>query len=202
MVTTDVKGQKLAKKVSRPRPDYDFYTTPVADIRKALSYIFSEEDFSIPLMVLDPCAGNGAFAEAINAETTKWDIQQIDIVQREAELTQCGDFLTIKPMPVFDIVIFNPPYLLATEFVERAMQWLDTGGVAVVFAKLDFLAGRKRYKRLFGEFNLSRVIVNVGRVHCKYNGDENDKQKSTTESAWFVFTKERQTNLPTIEWLE
>lgn len=208
--TTNVVGQKIAKTKKRSRPEYDFYATPVADVERMLRTVFGEfiDEQRFCPTVLDPCAGNGAFKRAIHNVVPHWSVKQWDIVEREEPLNWVGDFLSMSEKEkghlynTFSIVMMNPPYTQATEFIEHGLKFLRQGGVLIAFLKLDFLATKKRFDRLYkGRCRLSDVYINVSRVHCKYNGDLSDKENSTTESGWFLFTNDDLPHPPQLHWI-
>lgn len=204
MVTRKQVGQKIATaKNKKPRPEYDFYTTPVADVEKALRVVLAEVDVLSRLTILDPCAGNGAFAKAIQNISSHWLVDQWDIVQRHQVLNRVTDFTKVvcehEPHK-YDMVAMNPPYTHALEFIEKALDMVRPGGLVVAFLKLDFLAGRKR-QALFERGNLHSVWVNCGRVTCWPN-DEKPENGSTTESAWFVFCNTPLQQPPIIKWID
>ena len=69
-----------------------------------------------------------------------------DLVQRDDRFG-CGivggvDFLTENYPEKFNNVITNPPFSLAKEFAEKALE-VSTGKV-ILFAKIQFLEGRQR----------------------------------------------------------
>lgn len=204
MVTRKQVGQKIATaKNKKLRPEYDFYTTPVAEVEKALRELLPEADVLSRLTILDPCAGNGAFAKAIHNISSHWLVDQWDIVQRKQVLNRVTDFTQVvseQEHRKYDIVAMNPPYTQAQEFVEKALEMVKEGGLVIAFLKLDFLAGRKR-KALFSKGKLQTVLVNCGRVTCWPN-DEKPENGSTTESAWFVFCNTPLKQAPTIKWID
>lgn len=198
-------GAKISTAQKRQRPNLDFYATPVEDIEKMLKTIFatSVDNEHIKPLVLDPCAGNGAFKKAIKSVFPHWSVMQWDIVERNEKLDYVGDFLAREPHgEQFSMVMMNPPFGDSMEFIQHAFKFLKPGGVVVAFLKLDFLASKKRYNGLFKDGNsLLQVWVNVSRVNCKYDGDGNDKQSSTTDSGWFIF-QQGMPVVPQIQWLE
>lgn len=81
-------------------------------------------------LVLDPCAGRGAMVRYIKAQRiTALEIKP-DRVEDGKNLApnatwRCTDFLKNVPVPMRSVVVTNPPFSLAIEFIERSLLWLD-----------------------------------------------------------------------------
>ena len=101
----------------------------------------------------------------------------------------------------FNNVITNPPFSLAKEFAEKALE-VSTGKV-ILFAKIQFLEGRQR-KDFFATHPPKAVYVFSKRVNPLRNGlevDENGKPRSSTMCfAWFVW-EHGYTGEPCIRWI-
>ena len=128
-----------------------------------------------------------------------------DLVQRDDRFG-CGivggvDFLTENYPEKFNNVITNPPFSLAKEFAEKALE-VSTGKV-ILFAKIQFLEGRQR-KDFFAAHPPKAVYVFSKRVNPLRNGlevDENGKPWSSTMCfAWFVW-EHGYTGEPCIRWI-
>lgn len=111
------------------------------------------------------------------------------------------DFLTENYPEKFNNVITNPPFSLAKEFAEKALE-VSTGKV-ILFAKIQFLEGRQR-KDFFATHPPKAVYVFSKRVNPLRNGlevDENGKHWSSTMCfAWFVW-EHGYTGEPCIRWI-
>jgi len=86
-----------------------------------------------------------------------------------------------------DWTITNPPFVLAKDFIDRALDTSDVG-VAVIL-RIAFLEGKKRYLELFKDRPPSHVFQFVERVPMvkgKYDPDAS----SATAYAWFVWRKD------------
>lgn len=201
MASRNIVGQKIATApLKKPRPEYDFYTTPVEDIRRMLRCIFKGSNPELPVRVLDPCAGNGAFGKAIAAEFPGWKVTQMDIIQRREPLDAVASFLDgVMDGREFDVVMMNPPYYAAKEFIEHALEnCIRPDGVVIAFLKLEFLESQQRYE-LFKRGLLKHIVINVNRVTCWPN-DEKPSNGGSNGSGWFIFTK-TPTAHPTLEWM-
>ena len=107
------------------------------------------------------------------------------------------DFL--KQTQKFDgDILTNPPYKYALEFVEKALELIDSGNKVIMFLKLTFLEGQER-RRLFDTLQLKKVYVFSKRQQCAKNGIFTGS--SAVAYAWFVWVK-GYNDLPKIEWID
>jgi hypothetical protein len=171
---TYLSGTSLAgMSPTRSRVENDYYATPF----EATEAILSREELLI----------------------------STDLVQRDDRFG-CGivggvDFLTENYPEKFNNVITNPPFSLAKEFAEKALE-VSTGKV-ILFAKIQFLEGRQR-KDFFATHPPKAVYVFSKRVNPLRNGlevDENGKPWASTMCfAWFVW-EHGYTGEPCIRWI-
>ena len=99
------------------------------------------------------------------------------------------DFLAARHSSI-DIVT-NPPYRIAKEFVEHALEIIDDGRKVAMFLKLTFLESKSR-RTLFEKYPPKRIWVFSERVQCAKNGDfETYKQGVGTAVAyaWYIWEK-------------
>lgn len=123
------------------RSDNDFYATPPSATKKLLEL----EKFS-KKKIWEPCCGMGHIAKEL--ENDGYDVRKTDIVDYGYEGCLFGeqyDFLKLKNMFDGDIIT-NPPYGLATEFAEHAMDIITDGHKVAMFLKIQFLETQKRYE--------------------------------------------------------
>ena len=88
-------------------------------------------------------------------------------------------------------IITNPPYSLAQEFIEHALELVPNGNKVFMFLKLQFLEGKKR-KELFERHCLKTVYVSSSRILCAKNGDFDGMRAgggSAVAYAWYEFEK-------------
>jgi len=98
------------------------------------------------------------------------------------------NFLTsTKPYHNGDIVT-NPPFKYAQQFVEQALNKVDTGRYVCMFLRLLFLEGQAR-KILFEKYPPKTVYVFSKRVNCAKNGDFITYDSGAVAYAWFVWLK-------------
>lgn len=195
-----LKGTSLAgMSMTRERVKYDFYATP----REAIDAILDR--VSLTGSILEPAAGQGHISVVLKERYPHTEIVSTDLIQRNEKFgihIESGiDFLTHNYHRQFDNVITNPPFNLAQEFIERALQLANDK--VVIFAKIQLLEGNKR-KRMFDTAPLKYVYVFSSRVNPLRNGEElnerGEKWSSTMCFAWFVF-EQKYKGEPIIRWI-
>lgn len=105
------------------------------------------------------------------------------------DITTGNDFLTSEPIEMFDLIITNPPFCLAQEFVDRAMLWrkCECSRVAMLL-RLNFLGSSKR-AAWWRSRPMPSIYVTPRRPMFGLN--KNGKMGSdSTEYAWFVWGPE------------
>ena len=108
------------------------------------------------------------------------------------------DFLTAKQCGM-NIILTNPPYSLATEFIEHALEILPDGGLYIALMNITYLAGQKRYQRVYSKGSLREIYVFSKRVECWKNNIPSG-HSSIANYAWYVFQK-GYNGQPTLYWL-
>lgn len=58
----------------------------------------------------------------------------------------CGDYLKLNSSKKYDIIIGNPPFSLAKEFVEKSLDLLNENGVLIFLLRTAFLESKKRFE--------------------------------------------------------
>jgi len=172
---------------SRGRPETDFYPTPpVATIE-----LLQRERFDGT--ICEPCCGTGAISEILKEKRPFSDIYSYDL--NDYGYGETGvDFLEANRL--WDNIITNPPYSLASEFVQQALD-RTTGKVAMLL-KTVFLEGVSRYG-LFKSTPLKTVYVFSGRLTLYRNGEKLTNQGMISYS-WFVWDH-NYNGLPNLDWI-
>lgn len=138
----------MTARTRRPHNPHDFYETPAWCVRAILPHLPASSE------VLDPCAGNGALLDVLRTEGHDRDSRAIEIdPERRAEAQRRGhnvhregDALALSPGAWANphLIIMNPPFSLAQEFVERALAERHPRGTVAALLRLGFLASAKR----------------------------------------------------------
>ena len=195
----------------------DYFVTPISDFELFLGEfnkrIVLEWD---KCKILDICAGsndeikdaNGirelyhpmSYPIAIHNVFGNCNVNTIDIREDSLAITK-GDYLTMnvkdyKP----EIIITNPPFAIATDIIEKAINDVVDGGYVIMLLRLNFFGSEER-KPFFEKYMPEWCFVhrkrmsfvdkkdNIGCV--EFNKDNKPKKGSTDsiEYAHFVFRK-------------
>ena len=170
---------------TKPLPDRradDFYPTPLGFCRAALDWLDPQTPYTY---VLDPGFGDGPWGRAVveRAVRPKYvygiDIRSLDTPPAYYRTVR-GDFLNIdldalSPLfpPSYGLIVGNPPYYAAEDFVRRALGLLTYHGNLMFLLRLAFLEGQARRAGLFSEFPPVKVGVVSKRISFSGNGKTN-----------------------------
>ena len=171
----------------------DYYITPHWLIEDFLA-AFAENNMLVcspdeSPRVLDPSAGGCdkyemSYPTVLEKEgftVDSWDIR----ADSRASVINC-DFLQVKSLKKpYDMIITNPPFNVAQEFTEHALEMVEDGGLVIMLQRLNWLGSQKR-KAMWQKLPLAAVYV-----HSKRPGFDPAKPSKTdsTEYAHFVFCK-------------
>ena len=200
-----LSGGKLAGgNPENGRVENDFYATnPLAVEMLDKVYPLDCND----KYVVEPCVGNGNILNKIKELYPRASCVGVDIVDRGYEGSVIyKDFLdkdTLVGRP--DLIITNPPYNCASEFVEKSIETLNLGGKCCMFLKIQFLEGQKR-KELFDKYPPKYIYVFRNRMATWNNGQEFDPKTgkhwcTTMCHSWFVWEKGFKGE-PIVRWLD
>lgn len=166
----------------REREKHDYYATPEI----ATNLFLNHHDLSNFTTFLEPACGEGHLAKVLAERFPHAEIKSTDLIDRGFGIGGI-DFIT-GDFEQVEVVITNPPFKLAKEFVEKSLK-VATKQV-VMFAKLQFLETEARAK-LFKDTQLKYVYVHSKRVSPMRNGEPLNEQGKPWSSAmcfaWFVW---------------
>lgn len=173
MSSTNRGGQRIAN---------DYYATPAWCVHRLLE--------ACPLpggRWLEPAAGEGAIVEAVNevrGDVKWWANEPHQPFVRESHdcyrvtardfLGMPSDLCDIKR----DVIITNPPYALAQDFVEHALSWEPR--YVVMLLRLNYLGGSQRGAWL--REHTPDVYVLPNRPSFRADG-----KTDSCDYAWFVW---------------
>lgn len=174
------------------RENNDYYATPPSAVEELLK----REKFCH--YVLEPAVGGGSIADVL--VNNGYEVQSMDIIDRGYNKTEVRDFLSVckDDVRMSPDIITNPPYTLAKEFVEHALDISMDSVKVAMFLKIQFLESKKRYD-LFKKYPPKKIYVFVNRVNCGKNGVFG-KESSAVCYAWFVWEK-GYAGLPQVDWI-
>ena len=123
-------------KPRRPRHAWDYYRTPEGHVAAALALVPGT-----PAAILDPGAGDGAWGQAARSLWPAARIAGVEVrdVRQPAAYDEwhTGPFAQVAPsLPLVDLVMGNPPYREAEEFVRLSLSCLRFGGCALFLLRL------------------------------------------------------------------
>lgn len=168
------------------RKQYDFYATPINVVENLLNNIDLSQ---YGTKVLEPSAGNGNVCSILKERYPDKDITALEIREEElGNLIMCsdeviiGDFLERQEKSKYDIIIGNPPYSKAMEFVNKSLELLKEDGVLIFLLRTAFLESKSRYEfwqknKLSGLYTLSKRPSFTG------------KGTDATSYSWFIWDK-------------
>lgn len=161
------------------RPMLDFYETPSWAIRAMKDHLPVGDGTRI----LDPGCGTGAILRAVGAMFPENEI--VGLEKDRARFLACeastdlpvkhGDFFTYREK--HDLIISNPPYSHALEFVQHAM---TLAPVVCMLLRLPWIASQRR--AAWHRENLSHIHVLPKRPSFTADG-----KTDATEYAWFLW---------------
>lgn len=129
------------------RAPRDYYRTPAWLVEALLPHL----EQRLPpgrLRVLEPACGDGAIVQVL--ESAWGERATVDAVDLEPQGAMIGRAEAAcwlsRPLDArrYHLVVTNPPYRHALEYVQRATACLYPYGVAAMLLRLGFLAGQQR----------------------------------------------------------
>lgn len=150
MTTAALNPIDRIRQINRQHFDHSvwsYFPTPPALIRQLLQHANLQDG----MRVLEPSAGKGAIAQRIY-ELWNCTIHCVEKNPDFNELLQLKgfqvigqDFSALKPQPIYDRVIANPPFDRQMTHLPLMYQWLKPGGKLVSIANACFLNPNQRH---------------------------------------------------------
>ena len=179
------------------RQENDFYATPSWAIDALL------KKTTLPHNVWEPACGTGMLSERL--KEFGYNVYSTDLIDRGYGEEHNVDFTLCQSLPFKDAgdvcILTNPPYHIATEFIERSLMLLPCGSPCFMFLRTAFLEGCERFERLYRHGYLMAVYQFSKRIACAKNGDFEHYNCSALAHAWFVFARGYKNVKPIIEWI-
>ena len=169
------------------RKSYDFYATPIEVVENLLNNIDLSKYGD---KVLEPSAGNGNICRVIKSYYPNKNITALEIREEELEsLYKCADeviiddYLQLDMKSKYSIIVGNPPYSKAIEFVNKSLKLLDGNGILIFLLRTAFLESKSRYK-FWQENPLSGLYTLSKRPSFTGRGTD------ATSYSWFIWDKQ------------
>ena len=130
------------------------------------------------------CAcGTGNLSEVFAAHG--YNVRSTDLIDRGYGQGGVNFFLQTEPWG--GDIVTNPPYKYAKEFIEHALELVQTGNKVCMFLKLQYLEGASR-RKLYDKNPPIRVWVSSKRIGCA-RPDYDVTAHSMMPFAWYVWEK-------------
>lgn len=178
----------------------NYYVTPVPAIEQFLRAWHADCPTALVecQRILDPCAGGTVDSQGAIKVSMSYPkalsfrqllflhvptVETMDIRQDSpAEIH--ADYLTATTSGGYDLIISNPPFALASEFICKALEDVRPGGWVVMLLRLNFLGGTTEKPKLWAKVGLPvRAYVHAQRMG--FNGHRADlpkKERNGTDS--------------------
>jgi len=145
------------------RNAYDFYPTPPWCYEKL------PIDYSNYSTALEPCAGDGRIFNFLVGKGIETDY---------CEIQEGKDFFDYTNK--VDLILTNPPYSLAKEFVDHSLALSST---VIMLLRINFLGSQKRHSFWLENEPTSLFVLSK---RPSFTGSGTD----STEYAWYVWEQE------------
>lgn len=146
----------------KDRQNEDYYATDP----HAAELLLEIEDLDKNVPIWECSSGENHLANVFKEHG--YEVRTSDIVKR-TETTEILDFLSDGVYDWDGNIITNPPYKLASQFVEKAMNIIHKGNKCIMFLKLQFMEGKQR-RKLFEKYPPKTIWVSSSRIMCAKNG--------------------------------
>jgi len=175
------------------RKKSDFYETPYSMTRQFLK---ARPWFHVNT-ILEPSAGDGAIVKVLQEEFVGVDIKAFD-----PQTVSGYDYLNYHPAHLFDLIITNPPFSLAEQFIKKSKE-LSSRFIALLLP-LSYLHGKGRYDRVYNDLDFPLREVFVFTRYPMLGDPLREDGKYRTGMmvyAWYLWDREYE-GKPCISWLD
>ena len=184
----------------------DLYSKPVDFCRAALDTLNMNYDMK---NILDPGAGLGSWGKALKELVDTDDrFSNAHIVGVEIDKTTypdgeyydewfVEDYLSWNTKMRFDLIVGNPPFSHAEEFIEKSFELLNPGGIILFLFRLSLLESQSRGNGLWKRHIPYEVVVVSRRISFTGNRKSDD-----TAYALYRWEEPFMARFPILDWLD
>ena len=162
-----------------PSDSFDYFPTPLWATRALCEWLFDK--YALPNdTALEPACGEGHMARALSeyfADVYAYDVQNMGYGKQADYLFPSREFNA-------EWTITNPPFKLAEQFIEKAIN--DSLRGVCMLVRTSFLEGVGRHNRLFSKLPPSNILQFSERVPM-LKGRVDAKATTATSYAWLVW---------------
>jgi hypothetical protein len=188
------------------RRSYDFYPTPIAFAKAAIQIKEIESrNFKEKTTILDPGAGDGIWGKAWRQVYKYGCITGVEIRKEETPMAYNdwinADYLTLDLNQRYGLILGNPPFKYAQEFIEKSWDYLEINGMIAFVLPLKFLESQKRYHTIFATMPPNKIYVCVRRLSFSGDGKTNDEAHAlfVWQKSWY--DKKDKWIKPELDWI-
>jgi hypothetical protein len=180
------------------RREHDLYPTPEGLAKAVIDNLWYRD--ANPKSILDPGCGEGVWGKVAKerwpkAEVTGVEVRKVLNSESYDNLYIGEDFLaenTLYPrdwqLQKYDLIIGNPPYFAAEDFIRTSFKYLSNDGYIVFLLRQAFLASMKRYNGLWA-IHFPEYVMTCSRRPSFYHADTGSKSTDGEEYAVFIWHK-------------
>ena len=173
------------------RAKFDYYATDP----QAVEMLLALETFAP--VIWEPACGEGHISKVLQAHGH--EVISTDLIYRGFGDPEPLNFLEETLDNFEGDIITNPPYNVALEFIQKALDSVRVGRKVAMLLKIQFLEGKRR-ETFFKKTPPRTIYVSRSRIRCAPNGNfEGFKNGSTICYEWYVWEKGF-TGDPVIKW--
>lgn len=167
----------------------DYYITPKWLVEDFLKAFTADQPHFNPQLIVDPCAGGDAVNDMPYPEVLKTFFRQARFVtydiRQDSRAIFKVDYLKHQSQFAPDLIMSNPPFVLAEEFIKKSLADLTGNGTLIFLLRINFLGSQKRLP-FFKDFLPHYCYVSSKRPSFKKGPTD------ATEYAHFVWMKSLQ----------
>ena len=183
----------------RKRKKADFYPTPLEFCKATVSNLIPTD--CSPAFICDPGAGDGVWGEALRERFKDAYLIGVELEREDFPIVynqwHTIDYLNHHGLyGKYDLIIGNPPYSLAEEFIRHSLDLLSDSGYLIFLLRWSFLESQSRGRGLWKEFPPKELNVCVSRI--SFTGDG-----KTDDQAYGVYVWQKNfIGKPTFDWFD